>query len=275
MKWTLLLIILISIYYYFTRIPINEIKTSIEASTNEESQNVDNKLDEEITSSNVVLLKKVDNETKPEARATSKVKNKLSITTTSISIIKPDDFNISTAFETDTYHNAFLSSYRKGSYKEVIEFGKNLLKIPNSYASNFWYGDFCHQTNIILGKIYLKTGNIKNAEYHLIKSVDKRYIKASFKEIYSPTLASFGPDRSLAYDLFKKGRRKSIINYFQRTKSFWKTGVENGIIDKAIYNIVNDKSDDQVYMDQDDSNYPFRRTEYVVDYDKSPIFSND
>ena len=182
---------------------------------------------------------------------------------TKFNLIAPDNFNIETSFENNNYFMSFLNSFYLQDYDKTIKYAENLLKVPSRYASNHWYGRICHGTNIILGKTYLAKGNIKKAESYLMKSVDKVYINQSRGQIFSPTLSSFGPDRSLAYDLYKKGRKQIVIKYFEATKRFWKHGIEDGIIEKAINNVKGTNSGSDSYFEEDDPNFPFMRWVFV------------
>lgn len=184
--------------------------------------------------------------------------------------VEPSDFNLENSFETTDYYDAFLNAYNKEKYEEVVLYAENLLKIPDKYSSNFWYGNLCHATYIILGKTYLFLKNIEKAEFYLIKSVNNKCIEKSIDGKYSPQLMSFGPDRSLAHSLYLKGRRKSILHFFELTKKFWESGVQDGIIENAISNI---KTTDLSYEQEDDSNFPFEPTSYTVDYSNAPMSS--
>ncbi len=182
--------------------------------------------------------------------------------------VEPSDFDLDTSFETTDYYDAFLSAYNKKKYEDVILFADNLLKVPDKYSSNFWYGNLCHATYIILGKAYFIMGNIEKAELNLIKSVDNECIEKSIDKKYSPQLMSFGPDRSLAHSLYLKGRRKAIIHFFELTKRFWESGTQDGIIEKAISNI---KTTDLSYEQEKDSDFPFEPVSYTIDYSKAPM----
>lgn len=178
------------------------------------------------------------------------------------------EFNINTAFESKDYYMSFLKAFHSKDVETVFKMGKNLLLIPDRYSQYFWYGNLCHAVHIIMGKTYLSAGDIKNAVVHLIKSVDNKCIEHSIDQKYSPQLNSFGPDRSLAFDLYQEGERDSIILFFEKTKTFWDSGLEDGIIDKAINNI---KVQDLSYDQEDDSSFPFERVAYVINYEKAPM----
>lgn len=154
---------------------------------------------------------------------------------------------------------SFLHAFQNGRFEDAIKYGENLLKIPDQYSQNWWYGNLLHTTHIILGKIYLSQGKIQLAEKHLLASVDEKYILNSADKDFSPQLASFGPDTSLAYDLYLKKRYDTVISFFHKTKHFWASGVEDGTINKAILNIQKMKNGEAENYIDDDSDFPFIR----------------
>lgn len=147
------------------------------------------------------------------------------------------EFNIHTSFENFNYYERFLDNFHRGEYKKVKILGENLLKIPDTYARFYWYGNLVHTTNIILGKVFLIDGNIPKSEFYLLNSVNQASISKTSGGIYSPQLSTFGPDTTLALDLYIAGRRRTVLNYFQNLKSFWEVGKKNGYIDNSIKNI--------------------------------------
>ncbi|MCR9203001.1 MAG: hypothetical protein NXH75_00375 [Halobacteriovoraceae bacterium] len=152
------------------------------------------------------------------------------------------------------------SAYRNGEWHRVIELAKTSFpKLKEDFDGTWVYGDFLHWTNIQIGKSFLKIGNLSKAEQYLLKSVDKKLLLKTGRKQFSPHLMSFGPDRSLAYDLFKLGRVDAVRRYFERCKSFWDAGVESGVIDKALRNIKVKKSKDNYYEAEDNENFPFVR----------------
>ena len=182
--------------------------------------------------------------------------------------IGPVVFNKDLAFESTDYYDAFLNAYKAKDEDVVIKLGTNLLLIPDKYSAYFWYGNLCHAVHILLGKTYLSSNNIEKAEYHLLKSVDNKCIEKSIDQMYSPQLSSFGPDRSLAFSLYEKGRKDSVINFFNLTKEFWHQGLKDGTIDRAIENLL---TIDLSYEQEDDPNFPFEPVAYVIDYEKAPM----
>jgi hypothetical protein len=172
-------------------------------------------------------------------------------------------FDIKISFEDQNYYSTFLKFYQKGDYKNALIYGKNLLKIPDKYSKNYWYGNVIHTTNIVLGKIYLALGDLGASESYLLNSVNTKYISKTQDEMFSPQLASFGPDISLAYDLYKAGRRESVTKYFQGLKSFWKIGLENGFIENSLKNIKNGVKDEENYPNQI-TGFPFEKGYFAI-----------
>lgn len=177
--------------------------------------------------------------------------------------VNPRDFNLETSFNDNSYQLSFFHAYQKGQYTEALEYGENLLKIPDNYSKNWWYGNLLHTTHIILGKIYLLKGNIKMAEKHLLESVTPKYVLKTEDKLFSPQLSSFGPDTSLAYDLYLKSRYDTVIEYFEKTKIFWQSGIEDGTIDRAILNIQKKKNGDSDNYADDEENFPFEKQTVV------------
>ena len=148
--------------------------------------------------------------------------------------IQPEDFVMPDSFDDMKYYDAFIEAFNRDEHDKAINFANNLLKIPKSYASNWWYGNVTHSVNIVLGKIYLKRGKMQKAENYLMQSIAKKYTVNTHNRMYSPQLSSFGPDRSLAFDLLKKGSLEVVQAYFKESKSFWATGMDTGRLDEII-----------------------------------------
>lgn len=201
-----------------------------------------------------------------------KPKNESSKTTTELDSHNEShrlfEFNIETAFESTEYYDEFLKAYKNNDHDKVIAYGLNLLKIPDSYSSQFWYGNLCHAVHIILGKTYLSSGDLQKAKEHLINSVKNKCIENSIGREYSPQLSSFGPDRSLAYTLYKSGERQVVLDFFELARAFWLSGVDDGTIDNAVSNI---QVLDLTYEQEDDETFPFPPVKYAIDYEKAPM----
>lgn len=77
------------------------------------------------------------------------------------------------------------------------------------------YGGAVHHGNLILGRLALRAGNVKQA---------KTYLLAAGKTPGDAGLDSFGPNMTLAKELLEKGERDIVLRYFEECAVFWKTG---------------------------------------------------
>ena len=178
--------------------------------------------------------------------------------------VEPESFNMETSFDDDKYFQSFLHAFAANDEQSLQKYGENILKIPDSYGKIWWYGNTVHVTNILLGKMALKKGKVKEAGTYLLASVKDKWINNSKGQILSPQLSSFGPDTSLAYDLYLAKSYDVVIEYFKQTKKFWISGVENGTIDEAILNVESvKKGEEQLGGENGESEFPFSRREVL------------
>jgi hypothetical protein len=73
-------------------------------------------------------------------------------------------------------------------------------------------GQATHIGNLILGRIALMTGKVSKAKDHLL---------AAGRAQGSSPLKTFGPNMLLAKELFEKGERDVVIEYFDLCAKFW------------------------------------------------------
>jgi hypothetical protein len=73
-------------------------------------------------------------------------------------------------------------------------------------------GDLVHHGHLIHGHASLRRGDVATAEEHLLAAADL---------VASPTLASFGPNTSLARALLLRDSRERVLDFFDRCALFW------------------------------------------------------
>ena len=118
--------------------------------------------------------------------------------------------------ETERFYEIRLIMEKAFSDGEIISAEKlaiEYLEIANIKKGNWNYGNAIHHANLILGRIALKNGDTLSAKKYLIKAGNTPG---------SPQLNSFGPNMLLAKELLEKGEKKSVIEYLNLTKKFWK-----------------------------------------------------
>jgi hypothetical protein len=76
----------------------------------------------------------------------------------------------------------------------------------------WWTGDAIHQGNIVLGRLALRRSDVESA---------KRYLLAAGTAPGSGSLASLGPNMSLARDLLDRGETDSVVAYLEECRDFW------------------------------------------------------
>ena len=76
-------------------------------------------------------------------------------------------------------------------------------------------GDAVHDGNIVLGRIALKKGDVKQA---------KKFLMQAGYTPGSPQLESFGPDMTLAKEFLDAGEKDIVLKYFVLCRRFWKMG---------------------------------------------------
>ncbi len=107
------------------------------------------------------------------------------------------------------------TAFDAGDMKKAETYATELLDMVARYKSNWNYGNAIHHANLILGRIALKSGKIKEAKAFLLKAGETPG---------SPQLNSFGPNMTLTKELLEKGEREVVIEYFQLCGRFWKMG---------------------------------------------------
>jgi hypothetical protein len=90
---------------------------------------------------------------------------------------------------------------------------KELTTIMHQFTKSWNYGNAIHSSNVALGRLEIRKGNIKEAANYLLEAG---------KTPGSPQLNSFGPNMSLAKELLERGEIESVVKYFELCKKFWK-----------------------------------------------------
>jgi tetratricopeptide (TPR) repeat protein len=130
--------------------------------------------------------------------------------------------------------DAAKSYFKFKKYANARIHAEQLLSLSNSNKndSNI-YGPGIYDSHIILGRLELLKGDSEKAIYHLFEAA---------KTPGHPTLASFGPDMSLAKDLLEKSYKEPVIEFLTDCKRFWT--YNDGKLDKWIKEITEGKMPD-------------------------------
>lgn len=110
------------------------------------------------------------------------------------------------------------NAFNAGKLDEARKHAKELETLTPKFKGNWNYGNAIQDSNIVLGRIALKEGDVDAAKKHLL---------AAGASPGSPQMDSFGPNMSLAKDLLKKGEKEVVLQYFKLCRKFWKMGHAN------------------------------------------------
>jgi peroxiredoxin len=118
---------------------------------------------------------------------------------------------------------AAKESFNNGNYSVAKTYAEELASLTSRYTKDWNYGNAIQDSNVVLGRLALRDGNVAAA---------KAFLLEAGKSTGSPQMNSFGPNLSLAQDLLRKGEKEVVIEYLNACKKFWK--MENGKLDDWI-----------------------------------------
>jgi hypothetical protein len=94
-------------------------------------------------------------------------------------------------------------------------YAKKLLQMAPEYPKDWNYGNAIFYGNLILGRVAVQRGNLKEAG---------QYLLAAGATPGGPGLNTFGPSMTLAKELLEKGQSDVVLQYFALCKKFWEDG---------------------------------------------------
>jgi tetratricopeptide (TPR) repeat protein len=114
-------------------------------------------------------------------------------------------------------HELAKTAFAAQEFDKASKYADALVKTAEKHSEDkMWEtGDAVHDGNIVLGRIALKKGDVKQAKKFLLQS---GYTPGS------PQLESFGPNMSLAKELLAAGEKDIVLKYFLLCRRFWKSG---------------------------------------------------
>lgn len=118
-------------------------------------------------------------------------------------------------------------AYRVGDSRLAREWSEEALRVAERDLSENLKNDLLHSANTVLGLVALEAGNTGLAGEHLIASAEGVG--------FSPVLASFGPDMTLARRLFLEGDQRTVTEYLDLCRHFWSAG--NELLDRWVADI--------------------------------------
>ena len=98
---------------------------------------------------------------------------------------------------------------------EVRQQADEVLRLAEHYRDDWNYGNAIHKGNLALGQIALREGDLTAA---------RDFLRKAGETPGSPQLNSFGPNMTLAKELFERGERQAILEYFVLCGEFWDEG---------------------------------------------------
>ncbi len=107
------------------------------------------------------------------------------------------------------------SAFDANAFDKANTYARQILEAAGRQHRRWNTDKATHHSNLILGRLALKAGDVEKA---------KQYLVASVNPPVSPQLGSFGPNMTLAKELLEKGQRDVVLEYFQLCAKFWKMG---------------------------------------------------
>ena len=101
---------------------------------------------------------------------------------------------------------------RVSKWDDARRYAQELLR-SSTDPKNWNYGNAVFFSNMVLGQVALHQRNMDAAAAFLL---------AAGKTPGSPQLDSFGPNMSLAKDLFEAGEHRAVLTFFEECRTFWK-----------------------------------------------------
>lgn len=133
--------------------------------------------------------------------------------------------------ESDLRRNCYMLddlaelAFNAGFLDEASEAALKCLSLAFTFGDDWNDGNAVHNSNVILGRIALKKGDIEAAKKHLSLAGDTPG---------SPQLNSFGPNFSLAEELFAVGAVENVVDFLEACKKFWSADCECGALERGI-----------------------------------------
>jgi hypothetical protein len=112
----------------------------------------------------------------------------------------------------DRLAEAAKLAVRASEWDDARSYADELLKSATN-SKDWNYGNAIFFANMVLGQVALRRESVDSA---------KAYLLAAGKTPGSGTLNTFGPNMSLAKDLFETGEREAVLTFFDECRAFWK-----------------------------------------------------
>lgn len=110
---------------------------------------------------------------------------------------------------------AAKNALKKGKKDEARKYAEELEKLAPTFKDDWNYGNAIQNANLVLGRLALAAGDIKEAKRRLLASANSKG---------SPQMNSFGPNMGLAKELLTKGETDVVLKYFALCGKFWELG---------------------------------------------------
>ena len=111
--------------------------------------------------------------------------------------------------------DAAWQALAEGAFERAEHLANDLLARWNGeeHVEGWLPDDIRHRAHVVLGHVHLRRGDLNGAEAELMRAADVDW---------TPVLASFGPDTSLAWSLLIEGRTSAPQAFAQRFSRFWR-----------------------------------------------------
>lgn len=117
------------------------------------------------------------------------------------------------------------AAFRAGDMAKAAALANALLAEAPKFENDWNYCNAIHVGHLVLGRVALAAGDVKEAKRQLLKSAqgsgeaDPTTDVKQFKG--SPQMISFGPDMRLAQELLEKGEKDTVLKYLDLCAKFW------------------------------------------------------
>jgi tetratricopeptide (TPR) repeat protein len=94
-----------------------------------------------------------------------------------------------------------------GQLEKAVDGANRLLALAQQYQNDWNYGNAINEAHTVLGRVFLKNGDVQMAKFHL---------NQSSIDIATPQTTSFGPSLELAEELAKVGETACVLEYLDK-----------------------------------------------------------